>query len=276
MNNVEIVIDKKNTDYGGVVSLITGSPGFGKTNTMCNMAERDLEKSIVLWRGKNTCQWTIFLNNGNGIVFWLHKDVDYILIDRDTGQRTDFRSYGEVRYWDSPDNLIRDLEKRKINVVYAKHGVMKEREHLNFIDDWNSIFVAMLEREYIYPISVHFDEVEDLAPESKSGFYMKVMEFANNLKEFRKNWIHFNGAAHKETEIFWVVRNKIPWTIKMKGSKPNKHSRLYKRTLQKLQTGEAYIEDDGRFDYVEFCFIGKPRNFILKTNIKMENEENKF
>lgn len=268
MDRIKIVIDKKDKDYGGVSSLITGTPGCGKTNTICKMCIMDLTRNIVVWRAKNTCQWAIFLNNNCELVFWIHKEVEYKLIDRDQEKEIKFEDFGEVRYWDDPKKLVSELEKGKINIVYVKHNVMTERDQLNFIDEWNRIFVAMLSRTYIYPISLHFDEFEDLAPESKTGFYSRVTEVANNIKEFRKNWIHFNGAAHKETEIFWIVRNKIPWTIKMKGSKKSKYSKLYKGTLQKLQPGEAYIEDDNRFDFITFSFLGKPRNFILISKIK--------
>lgn len=270
MNNKEIVIDKGYEDYGGVSSLITGTPGCGKTNTICKMCIMDLGKNIVVWRAKNTCQWAIFMNNDCKLVFWLHKDVEYKLIDRDKKKTVKFEDFGEVRYWNNPEDLVSNLLKGKINIVYVKNNVMAEREQMRFIDDWNRIFLAMLSRIYIYPISLHFDEMEDLAPESKPGFYTRVTEVANNIKEFRKNFIHFNGAVHKETEIFWIVRNKIPWMIKMKGSKKNKNSKLYRGALQKLQPGEAYIEDDNRFDWITFSFLGKPRNFILKSNIKTE------
>jgi hypothetical protein len=268
MDNIDIVVDKKNKDFGGVSSLTIGTPGCGKTNTLCKMCIIDLDKSIVVWRAKNTCQWAIFLNTKCNIVFWLHKDVKYKLIDRDKEREVKFKDFGEVRYWDDPEYLVENLAHGKINVIYVKHNVTVESEQRKFIDEWNSIFSAMLLRNYIYPISIHFDEMEDLAPESKPGFYTRVTEVANNIKEFRKNWIHFNGATHKDTEIFWVVRNKIPWKIKMKGSKKDKNSKLYRGTLSKLNPGEAYIEDDHRFDFIKFSFLGKPRNFILKTKLK--------
>lgn len=268
INNVEIVYDKKDKDFGGVSSLMVGTPGCGKTNAICKMCMADLKNSIVVWRGKDMCQWTIFLNTACRLVFWLHNEVAYELIDRDTQRVADFRSYGEVRYWNNPEDMVSGLEKGKINVVYVKHGIDTESEHYKFINDWNMIFKAMRSRIYPDAISLHFDETEDLAPESKPGFYTKVTEAANHIKEFRKNWIHFNGAVHKETEIFWIVRNKIPWVIRMRGAKPNKNSKLYKGALQKLNVGEAYIEDDNRFDKIKFSLIGKPRNFILMSKPK--------
>lgn len=272
MKNVEIVYDKANKDYGGVASLLIGTPGCGKTNAIAKMCIDDVKKGMIgVWRAKPTCQWTVFLNSGIEKVFWLHNDVDYQLIDRNKRNLTDFRSYGEVRCWDDPEYLVNNLEKGKINIIYVKHGVMTEKEQLKFIDDWNAIFSAMLTRTYPEHISIHFDEVEDLAPESKPGFYSRVTEVANNIKEFRKNWIHFNGASHKDTEIFWIVRNKIPWYIKMRGAKKKKDSKLYLWTLQNLKVGEAYIEDDNRFDFIRFSFLGKPKNFVLKTKMKEDS-----
>lgn len=95
-----------------------------------------------------------------------------------------------------------------------------------------------------------------------------MTEFENKEKEFRKNWMHFTGEAHKETEIFWMVRNKIPWFIRMLGSKKQRNSKLFRGALQKLKIGEAYIEDDNRFDFIKFSLIGMPRNFVLKCKLK--------
>lgn len=267
-DNVHLVFDKKDPNYGGVSSLAVGTPGCGKTNALGRMCIEDYKKMRTVWRGKKTCQWTFFLDGGHPLVFWMPDDVDYQLLNRERKEPDRLEDYGEVRRYGDAEELVEGLQKGRINVVYARHGVANNEENLRFIDDWNEIFEAMTDRLYPNPISIYFIEFKDLAPESKAGYYERVTEYENKHKEFRKNWMHFSGEAHKETEIFWMVRDKIPWFIRMLGSKKDRNSKLYRGALQKLKVGEAYIEDDNRFDFIRFSLIGNPRNFVLKCKLK--------
>lgn len=263
MNNVEIVIDKLDKVHGGVISIITGTPGTGKTNSACRMCLND-KRFIRVWRGKNTCQWTILTNTDEKIVFWLQKGSEYVIIDRNKQSIINLSKFGEVREWDDEEQLVSNLDREAINVIYVKYGVKNSADKLMFIKEWNKIFWAMIERIYSAFISVYFDEIEDQAPESEPGFYMVVTDFSNLVKEFRKNDIHFTGILHKETELFWKTRNKVTWKIKHKGSKKDDGSPLYPKALTKLKLGEAYIEDTNRFDFIKFKHVGPPKKIIMK------------
>lgn len=270
----ENVVLKKDIDYGGIGSLLTGKPGCGKTNVMARMALTDIKKNIkVIWRAKDTCQWSVFLGVHAKLVFWMKRGVSYKIINREKSREETLSMYGKINRWEHPEEIIEGIEKGVINVVMTiPSNEEREEQHKMFVEDWNLILKAATKKRYPDPISIYFDEVEDLAPESKPGFYKKSLAIAGKQKELRKNKIHFTGATHRTTEIFWVMRNKLPWKIYMHGATPLKHSNVFQKSIDKLEPGYAFIEDRS-FQKVYFKFVGKPKDIFMEMELAKNIEK---
>jgi len=276
------VVDKIDVDYGGVGGLITGSPGCGKSNLMARMAIIDVRNGLrVIWRAKETCQWAIFTYTDTPIEFWIKEGLEVKVFDRKKRKTFELEEFGAVNYWKKPNQIVSGIKKGRINVIQTiPVNQLSSAQHKLFIKDWIGINIALTKKQFPGPVSEYFDEVEDLVPESKPGFYRMALGVANAQKELRKNDIHFFGASHGLTEIFWVMRNKIPWKIYMRGASPDKNSKVYQSAIDKLKPGEAWIEER-TFEKVYFKFVGKPKNMFdkiklprkLKASIKKKDTE---
>lgn len=270
MKEYEKLFTKRDPDYGGVGCLITGWPGCGKTNALGLIAFNEFKAgNIVLWRAKSTCQWTVLLNKTDNLVFWLKEGLEYKLIDRNKAQEIDINDVVKVNTWKSPKQLVERLNKNKINIVQTiPVNPDWSAQHGKFISEWINIMKYLCERYYSTPVSLIFDEFEDLAPEGK--FFGKASMVSEMTKELRKNNVNYFGATHRTTEIFWKILNKIPWNIYMSGAIPFKKSKVLRSATNKLKQGQAIIEGQ-RFEWMNFKFIGKERNY--RAIIKLSEKE---
>jgi hypothetical protein len=125
----------------------------------------------------------------------------------------------------------------------------------------------LTERDWDIWVTILFDEWEDLAPMSESGFWSINLSVAGIQKEMRKNYVSSFYATHNPSEVFWSVLNKIPFTIYMRGSKPRKHSRIFPRVLNKLDTGSALIESN-TWSEIRFEFKGEQLPIRAEINVR--------
>lgn len=270
MTEFEKVLTKRNPDYGGVGVLFTGLPGCGKTNAMASIALKELELgNVVIWRAKETCQWSVLLNKTDKLVFWLRSGLEYKLIDRNNEEEINLEDLMKVNVWNSTRNLVNGLNRKKINIIQTI-PVNPEwaAQHGKFISQWVKILQALCNRYYSTPITLLFDEFEDLAPEGK--YYGKAFMVSEMLKELRKNQINYFGATHRTTEIFWKIINKIPWHIYMHGAIPHKGSKVFPSATNRLRPGQAWLEGQN-YEKVNFKFIGKEKNY--RAIIKLSKKE---
>ena len=270
MKEIEKVFENRDKNYGGVGVLITGLPGCGKTNAHARIALKELKMgNIVVWRAKDTCQWTILLNKTDKLVFWLKEGLEYKLIDRNKGKEINLEDIMKVNRWSQARTLVKNLNRKKINIIQATPvNPDWAAQHGKFINEWIRIMREMCKRYYATTISMLFGEFEDLAPEGK--FFRKASMVSDTTKELRKNDVNYFLDTHRTTEIFWKVLNKIPWHIYMTGATPIKKSKVYPETTQKLRAGQAIIEGQ-RFERMNFKFVGLERNYraIIKLSSKM-------
>lgn len=270
MKEFERLFTKRDKDYGGVGVLLTGLPGCGKTNALASIALGELKRgNVVVWRAKDTCQWTTLLNKTDKLTFWLKNSLEYKLIDRNKGKEIYLEDVIKVNHWSTPKNLVERLNKNRINIIQTiPVNVDWQAQHGKFISEWVSILKYLSNRYYATPISILFDEIEDLAPEGK--FYGKSSTVSEMTKELRKNNVNYFGATHRTTEIFWKLLNKIPWHIYMMGAIPKRKSKVFPSVTNKLKQGEAILEGQ-RFERMNFDFVGKEKNY--RAIIKLSKKE---
>lgn len=264
------VLDDRDPDYGGVGCLISGSPGCGKTTVMAAIALKELKRgNIVVWRAKDTCQWSILLNKTDRMVFWLRKGLDFRMMDRENERNVRIDSMLPVRVWNTPKQLVNSLDRSRINIIQNMPvNPAWAAQHIKFITEWTKILQEMCIRPYAQAITLLFDEVEDLAPEGK--FYGKTSMVSDMIKELRKNNVNFFMATQRIHEIYWKMLNKIPWNMYMYGATPLKKSPVMASAIRKLKPGQAYL-DGQRFERIAFPMVGREKNY--RAVITMTKEE---
>ena len=275
------VLKDRDPAYGGVSVLTTGDPGCGKSNALASIALKDFKKgNIVMWRGKNTCQWSILTYKTKKLKFWFKEGLTYKLIKRikkknSLGKKkySSFKYFGKVETYKDEKDLINRVDNEYINIIQTTpHSTKSNAQTKEFIREWIDILDEMISRFYDDPITLIYDEYEDFAPAAKKGTYRLVNQVGDIQKELRKHDIHFFGATHKVTEIFHVVLNKIPWMIYMKGARPRAGSRVYRKSTMKLKAGEAII-DGQRFTNFKFKFVGQAKKFTSEIHLPQKTME---
>jgi hypothetical protein len=268
MREHERLFSKRNPKHGGVSALLTGEPGCGKSNALALIASKETDKKIYLiWRMKNTCQWSIITHTKCKLLFHLKAGLEYKLFNKQTDNYSKFGAYGRVKKWTSPEELILNLELGCVNVVQTlPHSAKSNAQQRAFVRDWIEIFDALVWRKSMVPVTLIFDEVEDLCPFGKTGFFHTNTQVTDILKEMRKTHINFFAATHRATEIHWTFLNKIQWMIYMKGAKPRQGSSIYAKRPAKLPLGHAIIEGSFYEDF-KFSFVGEEKHLLCEVTI---------
>lgn len=275
MREYEKLFTKRDMKHGGVSALITGEPGCGKSNALVEISTKEIGKSILIWRMKNSCQWSIFTNTKCKLIFHLKAGLEYNLFNKYRGRASKFCGYGTVKKWKTPEELISNLDIDSVNVVQTlPYSAKSNAQQKFFVKEWIEIFDALVWRRSITPVTLIFDELEDLCPLGKSGFHHSNQQVADTLKEMRKTHINFFGATHRCTEIHWTLLNKIQWMIYMKGAKPRNGSSVYKKRPPKLKIGHAIIEGSF-YEPFKFKLVGQEKCLLCEIKIP-ENKVEEF
>ena len=273
MKEYEKLFTKRNMKLGGVSALLTGEPGCGKSNAMVRIATKESKNDILVWRMKNSCQWSIFTHTKCKLIFHLKEGLEYNLFNKYRGTKTKFGGYGRVKRWKSPENLLFNLEPGCINVVQTlPYSAKSNAQQRAFVREWIEIFDVFLWRKSMTPISIFFDETEDLCPLGKTGFHHTNTQVTDLLKEMRKTRINFFAATQRATELHWTLLNKIQWMIYMRGAKPRAGSSVYVKRLGKLKTGYSVIEGT-TFESFKFNFVGQDKYLLCDVKIPEDKLE---
>lgn len=257
----QIILHKKKMVVGGVDVLITGLPGCGKTTAHVQLALLNQKNNeVIIWRGSEDCQWTFFMNTDKPpkIILWLKEGLNLKMIDRKKEREINPMTYFyKIRRWRTAKELIKNISKKHINIVQTTpFSAIKTRQHIKFCREWLEILEAMNKRYWKNPISLFFDEIEDLVPEAKGAEFWDVeLSLSSMIRSLRKNDISSYLAGHSREEIHWRILKKIRWNIYMRGAKQPKFSRI-KVNLNKLKPGQAWAEGE-QIEKFSFESLGK-------------------
>ena len=273
VNNVFWGRDKKID--GGVDILCVGNPGSGKTNAIIQISRSNKKRfgDVIIWRSSAQCQWSYFLNYpAEKPIMWLKHGLDYQLFDRKHEKFIKIEDYCELKRWKTPKELIRKIAKDRINIIETTpHSAINPRQKLQFCHEWAEIFEELNMRKWNNPVTIAFDELEDLVPEGLGKDFWNIeLALASFIRAFRKNGISFVASIHSLEEISWRVNKKIRWIVYMSGATLKKSSMIkkYRVNTASMKPGNAYIEGSGGyFENFNFKFKAKEHKFRADNQV---------
>jgi len=252
-----------NQDFGGVVCIITGSPGTGKTAAMLAIIEYTLRyhpKEKVFFSNcydaplqftkLKPYQWRILVRKDSNVTFHdrdkrgkqIHPEVEYFKLKQNENKLFDF------------SDLYKKAKRGKCNVVFFG-GKEKRYMWLDFVrflrrsGEWSHVFI---------------DEISECCPEFSSGrLWQKIRQFSVDVKELRKCQINLVSNTQSISDIDHRVRKKLMVHFWLPGSITGKPSRITQKAIDALKEdpyrgNECFIEESGKFGKLVFKDIFKP------------------
>ena len=238
-------------DSGGILSLITGGMGAGKTSVMlsfCDYTMKHYPEEKVFWSN------TYFAPIQS---LRIGMDKHHILVKKDSGITFHDRTkrlkqiYPKVTTFESFDDLYSKAVPGKLNCVFfGRRNIWMDFIHyLRSAGEW---------------VHVYIDELSEISPAFTSGnLFKQIGRFSVDLKEIRKCMMNCHTNTQALPDVDHRVRTKIMLRIFLPGAKTGKESRLDQGALDNLMENrrygnEGYIESSGRFGKTQFCDIYPP------------------
>lgn len=254
----KVLLERDGHVDGGVDVFLVGMPNCGKTNGLARVAIANKSNygDVIVWRGSQDCQWTYFNAYDEKMVFWMHEGLDFKLVDRKAEKYVPLEDHvWKIKTWKDPVKLVSRLDKRHINIIQTTpYTPINPAQHLEFCKQWNRIFHALNYRIWGAPVTLCFDELEDVVPEGQGKDFWNVeLSLAGSIRSFRKNGISSFSAIHSVEEVHWRVSKKVRWKVYMQGANLPSKSKL-KVNTSRLDPGWGFIEGPGGFEKFKFDF----------------------
>lgn len=268
----ELLLNRSETNVGGVDCALVGKPGCGKTTAITQIAINNQQKynDVIIIRGSDDCQWSYLINAGIPMDLIVKRGIDIKLFNRRTGKKIDPEDiFTKVKEYTTAKSLVESrLSKKRMNVIQTTpYTPTNPGQHLQFCLDWLEIYVALNQRRWPESVSLFFDEFEDLVSEGVGKrFYDIELSLSGIFRKNRKNDISSFIACHSLEDVHWRIKKKIRWKMYMRGSKQAGDSRI-RRSMIDLPIGTAILEGD-KFEKFEFYPMGnelKIRAIITPT-----------
>lgn len=238
-------------DSGGILSLITGGMGSGKTSVMLSFVDYTLKHypdEKVFWS-----------NTYNAPIQSLRIGIEkhHIMVKQDSNVTFHNRKdklkqiYPKITTFNNFDELYSKAIPGKLNCVFfgSRNIWMDFIHYLRSAGEW---------------VHVYIDELSELSPAFTSGnLFKQIGTFSVDLKEVRKCMLNIHTNTQALPDVDHRIRTKIMIRIFLPGAKTGKESRLSQQALDNLientkHGNEAYIESGGRFGRTQFCDIYPP------------------
>jgi len=272
------ILEKESDTVGGMLVLLLGEQGAGKTVAMTKMVMKDMgidgvgeefdpgqTRRIPLWKGQKSCQWILLAANKLPITLWMHESIQdynfYLTGSKDQGIRKkdiDIESAEdidvEVKTYETQEELVERLETDRVNVYYIPGAKGNHKEKYFYQKKTYELDKALNNRYYGDHITVNRDEIQNEASTLRKGDFYELQEYMlpGEWEDFRKNKISLREAGHDTTDInykLWKVKNT--GTIYMQGAKVmSKHREIRQDAVNSMSRGEFVVPgfETGEFE----------------------------
>lgn len=267
------IYEKESDTIGGMVTLIWGEQGAGKTMTLVKMVMKDMGldakqddesftdfdddnvRRIPLWKGQQNCQWILLAANKLPVTLWMHESINdfqfYLTGSKKNGldkrkiEPKDMENLDvKVKSYSDQEELVDKLDYSRVNVYYIPGAKGGEKDKYFYQRKNYELDKALNERDYGDHITLNRDEVSNEASTMRKGDFYELQEFLfpQEWEDFRKNKISMRGAGHSTTDVNYKLHKvKATGTIYMQGAEV--HSRH-------TEIGQKEVNDQDRGEFV--------------------------
>jgi hypothetical protein len=267
----KVILEKESDTIGGMVILLWGEQGAGKTMALTRMVEKDIEhQRIPLWKGQTTCQWLLPAAQGLPITIWMHEkitDYEFFL----TGSRrknlkkqmvdvTDKEGLDvEIKTYETQEELVENLEIDRVNVYYIPGAGGNEKQKYYYQKQNYFLDKALNNRDYGDHVTITRDEISNEASSMQKGdFYdLQMFMLPSEWEDFRKNKVSMRGAGHSTSDVNYKLHKvKATGTVYMQGGQVHsRHSKLDQGIVNNMDRGEFVVPG---FEVGEFAMPKLP------------------
>lgn len=289
----KLILEEESGEIGGMIILIIGEPGAGKTFGLARMVEIDMENNrIPLWTGQKSCQWIVPAAQKIPVTLWMHESIkEYeffttgskkdnipqqkVMIDRKNDLDVEIRQFTE------PEEIVENIDTQRLNVYYIPGSNGGEKEKYFFQKKNLELAQALNNRRYGDHVTWNADEIQNIAPDiTRNPFHeLQMDQFPSQWQDFRKNSVSMRGTGHGYSEINWkYYNNKANGIAYMQGGKVHSdHSMIDQNTVNGMKRGEYVVNgfEAGKFKLPEspkkvFGWIRDHDNVELKMDYKAD------
>lgn len=287
----KLILEEEAETVGGMITLIIGEPGAGKTMALTRIVENDIEENRKpIWRGQKDCQWILLAAQGLPITFWMHESIEdyrfYLTESRKhnvTETTVNLRDKEDVdvefKSWSEPEEVVDGVDQGRAHVTYVPGANGDEKEKYFFIKTYFELCEALVNRNYGDHVTFNADEINDVIPDlQKRPFYDLLMhQYPSVLKSMRKTNTSMRGIGHGYSEINHKFYNdKSNGIGYMQGAKVHKnHSSIDQNVVNRLNRGEIVVSgwEKGSFEmprkpYETIKWMPKTEGVLLKMELE--------
>lgn len=274
----KLIEEKESGEIGGMVLLILGEPGAGKTMALVKLVMKDMGvdkvgeefdpsqvRRIPLWTGQKSCQWVVAAAQGLPVTLWMHDSINkyefYTTGSKKDGikqQKINLEAKDDldvkIKDFEEPKEIVDDIDTQRLNVYYIPGADGGEKDKYFFQQKNYELARALNERKYGDHITWNADEIQNIAPDNnKKPFYdLQMNKFPNEWEDFRKNSISKRGTGHGYAEMNWKYYDlKANGIVYMQGGKVhNNHSQINQGSVNNMKRGQFVVNgfEAGEFE----------------------------
>jgi len=268
----KLILEEESGEIGGMIILIIGEPGAGKTFGLSRMVEIDIENGrIPLWTGQKSCQWIVPAAQGIPVTLWIHDTIEsyefFTTGSKKAGideQKVKLEAKKDLdiklETFEEPEEVVEDIHTERLNVYLIPGAGGSEKDQYFFQKKNYELAKALVERRYGDHVTLNIDEIQRVAPDkTKKPFHeLQTERFPNAWQDFRKNSVSMRGTGHGYSEINWrYYNNKANGIAYMQGGKVHgNHQQIDQGIVNGMKRGEYVVNG---FEAGEFKLPESPK-----------------
>lgn len=253
----KVILEKESETIGGMIVMIWGEQGAGKTMALTKMVEKDIEnRRIPLWKGQATCQWIVPAAQDIPVTLWMHetiedyefymtgsrrKNIEKQIVNLQEKQGLDI----QVKTYSNQEELVNNLEIDRLNVYYIPGSRGAEKEKYFYQKQNYYLDKALNERDYGDHITLTRDEISNEASSMQKGDFYQLQQYMlpSEWEDFRKNKISLRGAGHSTTDVNYKLHKvKCTGTVYMQGAQVHsRHTQVDQGAVNNMNRGEFVV-----------------------------------
>ena len=277
-------------DVGGQAVLLLGPQGAGKTTALYQLAltAHDLGDTVII--GGRVPQEQIHKIGGwqKKVVVWHYEGDELHIWKVKNGESEDITEQLDVRTYKNAKDLIRRLDKKRLNLVYGPVwyptpkslvSEIKRRYHVNpkapkYVGTsafWHEVFLEAIHRKDDGWLTIALDELDDYFGAVGAGFEYWLLRLSKDLvKDFRKSRTSLYGAVHNLSDLNWQINSKFTTFILLRGARAPEGTAVNQDLPLRLEIGEGIIVK-GNFGLIRIEPLLKP-DYSLFVELKAKRE----